>query len=114
MRKLTTHLAIFTLLSAGASFAGTCETAAAEEKLIQASEAEVILSVGVFNNIPTIAVEPEVWALLDVNTRLGMIETFECVMAGPGNILAKVQVISGTGKVMATYDGIQRELAVIE
>jgi|GEM_PF-1774641 len=99
-------------LAAPAGWASDCNPAEAEIKFSIASDAGVILSAGSFNGIPTITVDPPTWDLMNVDERLGMIETIECAIAGPGNILAELQIIEPSGKPMAIFDGITRNLEV--
>lgn len=89
-----------------------CDQDAAEQKLMTASEAGAIQGVGMVNEIPSIAVDGAVWDHMDLDTRLGMIETFECFMAGPRNVLKEVQIVSPGGKVFAVFDGVSREIDV--
>ena len=74
----------------------------------------LVLEVSFFNKIPTIHVESDVWAEFNIQTRMGMIETVECAVAGPGNILARIQIVADTGCIIADFDGITGKLEVIE
>lgn len=89
-----------------------CDQSSAEEKLLKASDAGIIKGVGIVNEIPSIAVTGDLWDGMTLDTRLGMIETLECFVAGPGNILKSVQVMSPGGKVFAVFDGVSRKLDV--
>jgi len=53
-------------------------------------------------------IDPQIWDLTGLTTRLGLIETLECAVAGPGNFLAKVRTMEPTGKRMAQFDWIKR------
>lgn len=92
--------------------AETCDISVAEGKLQEAEAAGVISGIGFFNDKPTIAVDRQTWDVLPLDTRLGMIETFECAIVGPGKILAEVQIIGPGGLVLATFDGVKRKLDV--
>ncbi|WP_341204809.1 hypothetical protein [uncultured Sulfitobacter sp.] len=94
--------------------AETCDISVAEGKLQKAEAAGIISGVGFFNDKPTIAVERQTWDAIRLDARLGMIETLECAIAGPGNILAEVQIIDLGGLVLATFDGVDRQLQVAE
>mgnify|MGYP005867499343 CR=1 FL=1 len=89
-----------------------CDQKAAEAKLLEASDAGIIKGVGMVSDIPSIAVAGADWDVMSLDVRLGMIETVECFIAGPGNILRSVQVMSPGGKIFATFDGVTREIDV--
>jgi hypothetical protein len=103
-----------TIFAATTSNADECIVEDAEARLNEASEAGIVQGVGFVNDLPTIAVDPETWAMMPIDARVGMIETVECAAAGPGKILAKVQIIAPTGKVLANFDGMSRHLEVTE
>lgn len=111
---------MFKALSAAAILAANCGWAApqdcnpaeAEAVLDHALEAGVVKNFSMHNGLPTVAAAHDVWAAMDLETRLGIIHTFECAVAGSGNILAEIQVIAETGKVLASFDGISRKLEV--
>ena len=48
--------------------------------------------VGVIEGAMTIVVDEGLWPRLDYTTKIGMIKTFECVIAGPGKALTAVDV----------------------
>ncbi|SDJ88715.1 hypothetical protein [Billgrantia gudaonensis] len=89
-----------------------CDPSAAEERWGKAEEEGIVLGAGMVNDLPSFAVDEAVWDQLDLNTRTAMAETFECVIAGPESILAKAQVLTNGGEVLAIWDGIDQELDI--
>ena len=109
MFKITATCAA--VLVAGQGWASTqCDPAEAEGILEHAQASGIVAGMSMLNGIPSISVEGEVWAAIDLETRLSIISTFECAVAGRGNILAEVQVIAETGKILASFDGLTRQL----
>jgi hypothetical protein len=41
-----------------------------------------------------------------------MAETFQCLIAGPGNVLRTANVINRGGRVLAVWDGATRQLEI--
>lgn len=97
-----------------AAIAEDCAMEDAEAKLITAMDAGIVTGVGMVNRHPTIAVDAGTWQQMDFNTRLGMVATFECAFAGPGQIARTIRVTDAGGKVLAKFDGIERHLEIIE
>lgn len=104
------------LIAASHSWAAeqTCDPERAEAALEHAMSSGIVDALSMYNGIPTVAVDAGVWAAIDLETRLGIIGTFECAVAGSGNILAEVQVIDSQGKPLASFDGVNRRLELID
>ena len=101
------------VLAATSIHAAECDVEIAESKINDAVSAEVITDLAMLNGIPTVAVDPITWDQMMFSTRLGLVETIECAVAGSGSILARIQIIEPGGKVMANFDGLTRELDVV-
>lgn len=95
--------------SAGAM---ACDREQALEQWDQAEQQGIILGAGEVNGVMSFAVDPGVWANVDLNVRQGMLNTFECIIAGPGHVLAKANVLTPGGRVLASWDGVKRELDI--
>ncbi|WP_392336566.1 hypothetical protein [Loktanella salsilacus] len=110
-----TGIAVVTsfVFAATSTHAAECNVEIAEAKIDAAVNAEVITDLAMLNGIPTVAVDPSTWDQMIFSTRLGLVETIECAVAGPGSILARIQIIEPGGKVMANFDGLTRELDVV-
>lgn len=113
MTKLTA-ITLAAAISVTTAAAAECVKEDAESKLTTAMDAGIITGVGMVNDLPTVAVDAETWRLMELNTRMGMVETLECFIAGPGNIVTTIQATAPTGKVLATFSGIERHLDVSE
>lgn len=111
MKVLITASALMIGL-AFASAAMACDQEEAEQKWLEGEEAGITLGVGTVQGAPSFAVDVPTWSQLDYNIRVNMMKTFECVVAGPGNILGKAQVITPGGKILAVWDGIDQELEI--
>jgi hypothetical protein len=89
-----------------------CNEADARARFEMAMNGGAITAVSRFNGISTIHVSRGVWARMDFHSRLGMLGTFECVVAGRGNVLLTAQVVDEGGRVLATWDGRTRQMHV--
>jgi len=87
--------------------AQTCDQEAAAERWDAGTEAELILGVSMLNGKPTIHMERFVWRAMDLNTRLGVISTFQCLLTEGQGRLSEVIVISENGVRLARWDGIR-------
>lgn len=102
---------IATLVAALIGAAATaCEPTEAEARWLQAEAAGIVLGAGMYGDVPTFQVDGPTWALMDLDARHGMAETFECVIAGPGNVLSEAQILDNGGEVLARWDGITSTL----
>lgn len=89
-----------------------CDQRDANEKWRKAETAGIILGMGMMNDIPTISIDESAWDGASLNTRTGLITTFECLVAGPGKALRSIQVVNRGGRLLATYDGIRKSIDV--
>lgn len=105
-------LAIIGITFSATAMARDCDQDAATSKWESAEEQGIILGAGMVNDIPSFAVDESVWSQADLNTRTGMASTFDCLVAGPDNILAEAQVLNKGGKVLAVWDGVSQELEI--
>lgn len=94
------------------ALARDCDQDTASDKWEQAEEKKIVLGAGMVNDVPSFAVDETIWGQVDLSTRRGMVTTFECMVAGPDNILAKANVINKGGKVLAVWDGVSRKLEI--
>lgn len=99
-------LALF--LTAGA--AAACDQPEARARFDRAVAAGVIHDINVYDEQVTVTVDSGVWAGLRLDTRLGMFTTIECALFGPGQVLARAQVIDPRGVQLATWDGRRRAI----
>lgn len=98
------------VLASGAALA--CDPAEAEKKWLEGEEAGITLGFGTVQDAPSFAVHLPTWQQLDYSTRVGLVETFECAIAGPDGVLRKAHVITQGGKILAVWDGVSRELEI--
>ncbi|MCE8002549.1 MULTISPECIES: hypothetical protein [Billgrantia] len=112
MKRLTAAAALAALMLAVSTTAMACDQDDALTKWEQAEEHEIILGAGNINGTMSFAVDEGVWDQLDFGTRLGMVETFQCLVAGPGNVLRTANVINRGGRVLAVWDGISKQLDI--
>lgn len=89
-----------------------CDPDKAEERWQAGQEAGIILGVSKVGGAPSFAVHAATWQQADYSTRTGMAKTFECLIAGEGNVLRKAHVINKGGKVLAVWDGVAQELDI--
>lgn len=111
MRKFIATIMV--TLAASTAAAQACDEQDAMARFEKAAEAGVILNAGMYDDQVTLTVDAPTWELLDLNTRLGMLETFECAVFGEGQVLVEAQVIDGRGIRLATWDGIKRSIDAI-
>lgn len=106
-----TRTAIATILAGTiATGAAACDQAEAEQRWRQAEQAGVILGAGLYGGIATFQVDAAVWRLIDLNTRHGMAETFQCIVAGPDQVLRQAQILDNGGAVLARWNGVTGSL----
>lgn len=97
-----------------ATGANACNQQDAKRRLETAMAKGVLLSTSMLNDTPTLHIERAIWTGLVLNTRAGMLATFDCAIAGPGKSLTKIVVVSETGRTLATWDGIKKKFDVRE
>lgn len=105
-------IAAVSIMVLTSSAAMACDPEDAEERWLTGEEAGITLGVGTVQDAPSFAVDTAVWDQTDYNTRIGMMETFECLIAGPGNVLRKAHVITPGGKILAVWDGVSQDLEI--
>jgi len=110
MRAITIAATAAGMLISTAAMA--CDPAEAERKWLEAEEAGITLGVGTIQDAPSFAVDVATWGQLDYNTRVGMMQTFECAVAGPDSRLRKAHVVTPGGKILAVWDGVSQELEI--
>lgn len=114
MYKKSLILATFILCGMSSSaLARDCNQSDAEARWKAGENAGIIAGFAMLDHIPTVAVDPATWDLMDLQTRLGLVDTLECLLAGPGKVLRVVHIIEPTGKMMAKYNGIGKKFDVI-
>lgn len=111
MKTLITASAFVAALSTSAA-ALACDPESAEQKWKEGEEAGITLGFGTVQDAPSFAVHLPTWNQMDYNTRVGMMETFECAIAGPDSVLGKAHVITQGGKILAVWDGVSRNLEI--
>lgn len=73
-----------------------------------AEKAEIIYGSGMVSGMPTVMVDETVYRQIDFATKLGMMETLNCIVAGPGEVLARAQFVSHrTNNVLADWNGFK-------
>lgn len=87
-----------------------CNRDEAMAKWEKAEAHNIILGAGVVNNTMSFQVDEGVWESAELDARLGMVKAFECIIAGPGNILTEAHVLNKGGEVLAVWDGLFEEL----
>lgn len=107
-------IAAFTLIHSNPAAARTCDQEADLALWEQAEEAGIVTGYGMLNDTPTIQVPRELWPQFPLETRVGLALTLDCIIAGPGNTLRKIQIVDQGGRTLATWDGIAQELDVRE
>ena len=71
-----------------------------------AEKAEIIYGSGMVSGVPTVMVDETVYRQIDFTTKLGMMDTLNCIVAGPGKVLARAQFVSNrTNNVLAEWNG---------
>lgn len=109
------NLTLTAILAAGAlaaPIAMACDPAEAEKSLQRAEEAGITLGFATVQDAPSFAVHLPTWQQLDYDTRVGMMETFECAIAGSDGVLRKAHVITPGGEILAVWDGVSQELDI--
>lgn len=110
--KKTLSALLLSAFVASPAYAWECDQQQADQNIQAGFEAGVIVDAGSMNGMPSISVDAAVWRNADYSTRLGIVKTFECAVAGPDSILAKIQVTNRGGKILAMWDGIERKLDI--
>ena len=108
MRNLTATicLTIAVLLgSAGVSYPASARSQAdCEASWLRAEKGGIILGVATINGVPTFGVDRATWDASPYNVRSGMMNTFICVMAGPGKSLSVARISDGKGIKFAEWN----------
>lgn len=105
-------IAAISMMTFASTAAMACDPVDAEERWLAGEEAGLTLGVGTVQDAPSFAVDTSVWNQADYNTRLGMVKTFECLIAGPDSVLGKAHVITPGGKILAVWDGVSQDLEI--
>jgi hypothetical protein len=108
IKRTAAAMGVALLMASGAAMA--CDQDEALAQWEQGEEHGIILGAGEVSGAMAFAVDDGVWAQLDYDTRRGMAETFECLIAGPGNVLRTAHVVDRGGQVLAVWDGVSQEL----
>lgn len=89
-----------------------CNQAEATASIEKAQAGGAIVGVSMYQNKPTVFMEANVWAGLDLTTRLGIVATLQCAVAGPDKVLTTIQILDQGGRVLAVWDGLRRNFDV--
>ena len=109
MMRMATAL-LLGLCASLPALAAECDMDEALAKIQKSEANQITYGIGMINDIPSIAVDEQVWANAPYNTRLGLAKTFECAVVGKGSVLSEAQIVNRGGEVLAVWDGLHQEL----
>lgn len=89
-----------------------CNVEEAEKKWVEAEKAGIILGVAMIQGVPSVAIDLPTWNQLGYQTRTGMMKNYQCLIAGPNNVLRKAHVINKGGKILAVWNGVSESLDI--
>lgn len=110
--KMIKMAGVAAVVALASSAALACDPEDAKQRWLEGEEAGVTLGFGTVQDAPSFAVDVPTWNQLDYNTRVGMMQTFECAIAGADSVLRRAHVITPGGKVLAVWDGAAQELVI--
>jgi hypothetical protein len=61
---------------------------------LAAEKAKIVLGQGIVRGVPTMMVDESTFRRIDFATKLGMVTTLDCAIAGPGKHLTEIVVVS--------------------
>ena len=89
-----------------------CDLQDAERKWMEAEKAGIILGTAMIQGVPSFAIDLPTWKQLGYQTRTGMVKNYQCLIAGPNNVLRKAHVITKGGKILAVWNGVSGVLDI--
>lgn len=90
----TLILPLALVLICGASSAMAQSRQDCEDRWLEAEAAGITRGHAIVGGVPTVVVDARTWASIPYDTKLGMVETFNCAVAGPGRMLIRIDFVS--------------------
>ena len=87
-----------------------CDQDTATQTWEEARELRLVSGGSMQDGVPTIHIERGVWRELEEAAIFGMAGVFECVVAGPGRYMQRIDFATPGGHLLATIDGIRMRI----
>lgn len=112
MNKSLVAATLFLSTACSLALADTCNIEDAKARWKKMEEANIIYGGGMIKNIPTFSIDEKIWSQTSYSSRIGLVKTFSCLIAGPGKALTRARVVNRGGKTLADWDGVDQSLDV--